>query len=60
MPPDVVGLGLVGLFLAVDCWLLFRFGSYEMTGRRGWRRIPAGFSFFWRQIRLSIFRGIKH
>lgn len=36
------GGSLIVLILAVDVYLAWRIGEYEYTGRRGWRRIPAG------------------
>lgn len=39
---DWIGLGIAAVAWAGVLWCFYLFGSYEMTGRRGWRRIPAG------------------
>ena len=39
---DWIGLGVAGIAWIGILWCLFLFGSYEMTGRRGWRRVPVG------------------
>ena len=38
----IIGFGLVGYVFALDLWLCWYIGDYRQTGRRGWRRIPAG------------------
>ncbi len=39
---DWIGLGIAIVAWGGVLWCFFLFGSYEMTGTRGWRRIPAG------------------
>lgn len=39
---DWIGLAIALPLWGVVLWAFWRFGDYEMTGRHGWRRIPAG------------------
>jgi hypothetical protein len=39
---DWGGLALAAFVFVIDLWLAWYLGDYVYTGRRGWRRIPAG------------------
>ncbi len=43
---DWFGLGIAAIGGIGVLWCFYLFGAYEMTGRRGWRRIPAGAVLF--------------
>ncbi|KKL71689.1 hypothetical protein LCGC14_2092380, partial [marine sediment metagenome] len=38
---DWIGLVLAALLAAATLWCLYLYGSFEMTGVRGWRRVWA-------------------
>ena len=38
----ITGVVLITIIMAANVWLAWWIGRYEMTGARGWRRIPAG------------------
>jgi len=39
---DLWAIPIIVILYAGLAWAFFELGSYEMTGTRGWRRIPAG------------------
>lgn len=53
---DWIGLAFAVPLVAVTLWCLYLYGSFEMTGARGWRRIWAGWKLLIDQIELRLHR----
>lgn len=51
-----VELLVVALLWVLAVWGLYRYGSFEMTGARGWRRVWAGFRLLLDQTELRLHR----
>ena len=53
---DWIGLGFAAVLYSVMLLAFYLVGSYELTGVRGWRRIPAGTGLFWYELVIMVSR----
>ncbi len=56
--PDWPGAVLAVLLVAATFWLLYLYGSFEMTGVRGWRRVWAGWRLVLDQVVIRLRRWV--
>ena len=55
---DWIGLVLAALLAAATLWCLYLYGSFEMTGVKGWRRVWAGGRLLLDQVELRLHRWV--
>ena len=53
-----VGLMVAVLLSAITIWCLYLYGSFEMTGARGWRRVWAGWRLLLDQWEIRLGRWV--
>ena len=51
---DWIGLVIAALFWAITLRWLYLYGSFEVTGVRGWRRVWAGWRLLLDQVGLRL------